>query len=262
LEDGKGVEAGKQLSSTRKGERTMSNTMRASTVFAIGLLVLGGGLESRAQTIDKATDLSKWDSAWELFDPQERLLTEITVKDGKIDFSRTAGQSRTEFLKTLHAAGVRMIYSSILSPLAINSQGQIGPAFESQDQKRFFQAIKAKDGAYNIGAMANAKGHSGRTFNLPSQTGFFQALKERADGFDLANGEGSEIVNASGSVLATVTTEKGAPALKLAAGQSLKTLHDAGLRFFYYKFEPIKGEMKPHAIELIKDDKADVKLEP
>ena len=240
----------------------MSNTMRAWTVCAIGLLVLVGRLESRAQTSDKLTDLSKWDSAWELFGGNDRLLTEITVRNGKIDFSRAAGQSRAEALKTLYAAGVRRIYSSILSPLAINSQGQIGPSFGSESQRGLFQAIKAKDGAYNLGAMANAKGHGGLTFNLPSQSGFFQALKESNDGFDLANGEGSQILDTSGNVLATVTTTKGVPSLALSSGQSLKTLYDGGFRYFYYKFEPVNGEMKPHAIKLLKDDKGEVKLEP
>lgn len=240
----------------------MSNTMRASTVFAIGLLVLGIGLESHAQSTDKTTNLSKWDSSWELFGANDRLLTEITVKNGKIDFSRVAGQSRAEVLKRLYAAGVRRIYSSLLSPLAINSQGQIGPSFTSEDQRGFFQAIKAKDGAYNLGAMANAKGHNGLTFNLPSQSAFFQALKESNDGFDLANGEGSQIVDTSGKVVATVTTIKGTPSLSFSSGQSLKTLHDGGLRFFYYKFGPVNGEMKLHVIKLVKDDKGELKLEP
>jgi len=240
----------------------MSNTIRTSTVFVIGLLVLAIGLESHAQTSDKMADLSKWDSAWELFGANDRLLTEITVKNGKIDFSRAAGQGRAEALKTLYAAGVRRIYSSILSPLAINSHGQIGPSFTSQTQSGFFQAIKAKDGAYNLGAMANAKGHGGLTFNLPSQSGFFQALKESNDGFDLANGEGSQILDTSGNVLATVTTTKGVPSLTFSSGRSLKSLHDGGLRFFYYKFEPVDSEMKPHVIKLIKDDKGEVKLEP
>lgn len=240
----------------------MSNAMRAVTVFAIGLLVLGVGPESRAQTTDKTTNLSKWDSAWELFGSNDRLLTEITVKNGKIDFSRAAGQSRAEVLKTLYAAGVRRIYSSILSPLAINSQGQIGPSFSSENQRGFFQAIKAKDGVYNLGAMANAKGYGGLTFNLSSQSGFFQALKESYDGFDLANGDGSQILDTSGNLLATVTTTKGVPSLTFRSGQSLRTLYDGGLRFFYYKFEPVDGETKPHVIKLIKDDKGEVKLEP
>ena len=84
--------------------------MRVSSVFVTGLLVLAIGLESRAQTTNNTADLSKWDSAWELFGANDRLLTEITVKNGKIDFSRAAGQSRAEVLKTLYAAGVRRIY--------------------------------------------------------------------------------------------------------------------------------------------------------
>lgn len=239
----------------------MFSTMRAFTVLAIGSLVLGVGLESYAQGPAKTTDLSKWDSDWELFGANDRLLTEITVKNGKIAFPGGAGQSRTEVLKTLYAAGVRRIYASILSPLAINSQGQIGPSFTAETQSRFFQAIKAKDGAYNVGPIANAKGYGGLTFNLPSQSGIFQALKERQDGFDLANGEGSQILDMNGKVLATVTTTQRAP-LTFAFGQSLKTLYDAGLRFFYYKSELIKGEMKPQVIKLIKDDQGDIKLEP
>lgn len=236
----------------------MSNTIRVFTVFVIGLLVLGVGLESRAQTTDKTTDLSKWDSAFELFDSKDRLLSEITIKHGKIDFSRTAGQTRTEVLKALYAAGLRKIYASIASPLAINARGQIGPVYEPQVQSGFFQALKASDGVYNLGIMAKAQGHGGLTFSSPRQSGFFQALKERGDGFDLANGEGSQILDANGNVLATVTTEKGVPALSFASGQSLKALYDVGLRLFYYKFEPIKGEMKPHAIKLVCDE---VKLE-
>jgi len=123
----------------------MSNTIRSLT-FVIGLLVLGAGLESQAQTTDKAPDLSRWDSAWELFGANDRLLTEITVKNGRIDFSRAAGQSRAEVLKTLYAAGVRRIYSSILSPLAINSQGQIGPSFSSESQMIAAIATGAPDG--------------------------------------------------------------------------------------------------------------------
>jgi len=187
--------------------------------------VIGVGLEALAQSTDKTTDLSKLDSASELFDANGKVLTRVTVKNGKIDFSRTAGQSRTEFVKTLYTIGLRKIHSSVLSPLAINSQGQIGLA-------------------------------------LPGGGGLFQSLKEKDDGFDLANGEGSQILAANGNVLATVTTEKGSPALVFATGQSLKTLYDAGLRFFYYKFEPIKGEMKLHGIKLTQDDKGEVKLEP
>ena len=81
-------------------------------------------------------------------------------------------------------------------------------------------------------------------------------------GFDLANGEGSQILDANGNLLATVTTQKGLPALAFSSGQSLKALYDAGLRIFYYKFESIKGEMTIHGIKLIKDDKGEVKLEP
>ena len=99
--------------------------------------MLGVGFESHTQTTDKTIDLSKSDSAWELFGANDRLLTEITVKNGKIDFSRTVGQSRVDVLKTLYAVGVRRIYSSVLSPLAINSRGQIGPSFTSQTQSGF-----------------------------------------------------------------------------------------------------------------------------
>lgn len=192
----------------------MSNTSRGFTALMVAWLLFGVGLECHAQTAAKTTSLGKWDSAWQLFGAEDRLLTEITIKNGKIDFSRPAAQSRTEPLTSLYNAGVRKIYSSVLSPLAISSQGQIGPAFSSPTQKGFFQAIKpGDDGSIDLKPMAYAQGHGGLAFKGAAQSGFFQALKERADGFDLANGEGSQILDTSGSVPATVTTANGAPAL-------------------------------------------------
>jgi hypothetical protein len=52
------------------------------------------------------------------------------------------------------------------------------------------------------------------------------------------------------------------PSLSFSSGQSLKALHDGGLRFFYYRFEPIGAEMTLHVIKLVKDDKGEVRLEP
>lgn len=127
-------------------------------------------------------------------------------------------------MKTLYAAGVRKIYSSIVGALAVTSQGQLG-------------------------------------LPVVGETGLFQTLKERNDGFDVAIGEGSQILDANGNVLSTITSMNGGPALTFASGQSLKTLYEAGLRFFYYKFEPNKDKVKLHEVKIVKGETGEFRLE-
>jgi hypothetical protein len=148
-------------------------------------------------------DLSRYDMNSEIRDAGGSLVTKVTVKNGRLDFSRAPGQSRGDFLKTLRAAGVREIHSSIVGTLGVTSNGQ--PA-------------------------------------LPI-LGNFQTLKEKDDGFDLVIAEGSQILDTNGNVLATITSGSGGPALTFAPGQSLKTLDAVGVRFFYYKLEPTNDKL-------------------
>jgi hypothetical protein len=211
--------------STRVSEgEEMRFAGRTISVLMVSLSMFGGSLLYAAQPAPPTTDLSKWNSASELLDAQGNLLTKVTVRNGKIDFSRAPGQSREALLKALYASGARRVYNSILSPLTITSQGRLGVNFEGQ--------------------------------------GGFQAPRETDDGFDLANGEGSQILDATGTLLATVTTTGGKPALVFPPEKSLKTLYEEGVRSFYYKFEPIKGELKLHGVKIVKDDKGAFILEP
>lgn len=143
-------------------------------------------------------DLSRYDMNSEIHDAGGNLVTKVTVKNGRFDFSRAPGQSRRDFLKKLRAAGAREIRSTIVGTMYFLSDGQpVVPIM-----------------------------------------GCYQTLKEEDDGFDLVIAEGSQVLDSNGNVLATITGGHGGPALTFAPGQSLKTLDEAGVRLFYYGLEP------------------------
>lgn len=210
----------------------MFRRMRVCALVGMGVLTFslsfaarleGSGRFQAEPSGDRPIDLSKWDGSSRILDRNGNVLTRVTVRNGKIDFSRAADQTREALLETLYEKGVRQIYCP-LDQLAVTSQGRLG-------------------------------------MSGVSDTGLFQALHETPDGLDLANGEGSEILDDRGKVLATVATVDGKPFLTCAAGQSLRTLHDAGLRWFYYKVQVTNGKLTGRAVSLTRSDKGEVKLE-
>jgi len=170
------------------------------------------------------SEFGQWDFASELFDAQGKSLTVITVKNGKLEFSRPAGETRQAFLKSLYGRGVKEVRVTVLGRLVLTEQGRIGLTAVGENE-------------------------------------VFQALMEKEDGFDLANGAGSEILDRDAKLLATVSSDGGQPSLSLAPGQSLEGSHQAGLRFFYYKMQMIQGKPRARRVKLVRDESGQFKLD-
>lgn len=126
------------------------------------------------------------------------ILTVLSVKSGKLDFSRPDGQTRNDFLKSLYAQGVEGVFVPFVNELEIDAQGRL-------------------------------------LLKMSVNEGVGQALKETADGFDLVNADGSQLLDRKGRLLATVSTVEGAPALALPEGTTLESAYASGLRIFYYR---------------------------
>lgn len=210
----------------------MKQTPVKILLMGAALVVFVAGWASRAHANPQApaqtsvedippSEFSQWDSASEVFNREGKSMTTVTIKNGKLDFSRPPGEGRRSFLKSL---GLNQVYTSVLGMVPVNSQGRVG-------------------------------------LTAVGVNGVFQALKEEEDGFNLVNGVGSEILDREGNRLATVVTEDGKPSLALAPGQSLDSLHQAGLRFFYYKIQKIGGKPKSRGVKLVKDEGGNFTLE-
>ena len=141
-------------------------------------------------------NLGNWDGS-EILSQKGDVLTTVSIKNGKLDFSRSAGQTRNDLLKSLYKAGLRRIQISMEQFLVVGPEGHIGPT--------------------------------------RPQNELFQTLREADDGFNLNTFENSSILDSTGKVLATLTSRDRKVTLSLAQGQSLESLYERGLRSFFTK---------------------------
>ncbi|MBZ5535066.1 MAG: hypothetical protein LAO31_03845 [Acidobacteriia bacterium] len=143
-------------------------------------------------------DLVRWDTSSRIRNQDGDILTVVSVRSGKLDFSRPDGQTRNDFLKSLYAKGVRQVFAPFVSKLEIDAQGRL-------------------------------------LLNISLNEGVGQALKETEDGFDLVNAVGSQLLDRQGRLLATVSTVDRDAALTLPQGETLESAYASGLRIFYYR---------------------------
>jgi hypothetical protein len=170
------------------------------------ILVVGSFAQLNSQTFQalkhtegEGYNIGNWDGS-QIKSKNGDVLTTITIKNSKIDFSRAAGQTRLDLLKSLYKAGTRGVYISSLPEeqfLVILPEGYIGPA--------------------------------------EPQNGLFQALAETDDGFDLNTFEHSSIIDSNGKVLVSLTLRDKKVTLSIPTGQSIDTLYKLGLRSFFTK---------------------------
>ena len=171
-----------------------------------------GVFQQLKQSDDGSYNIGNFDDS-RILDAKHNVLTTVTIKDGRIDFTKGAEQTRQSLLQSLYEKGVRKVYTSVKDQLTITPHGRIGsPA---------------------------------------GNNGVFQSLKEAANGYNLDDWNRSDILDARGDVLATVVAESGQPNLAFTANHSLKTLYQAGLRSFTVKSgskikieEDEKGDLK------------------
>ncbi len=171
-----------------------------------------GVFQQLKQANDGSFNLGNFDDS-RILDAKHNALTTVTIRDGRIDFTKRTEQTRQSLLQLLYEKGVRMVYISVKDQLTLTPQGRIGsPA---------------------------------------GNNGIFQSLKESANGYNLDDWNGSDILDAKGNVLATVIVKSGQPDLAFTTNNSLKTLYQAGLRSFIDKpgskirvEEDERGELK------------------
>ena len=170
------------------------------------ILVVGSFAQLNSQTFQalKQTEggginIGNWDGS-QIKTEGGDILTTISIKNGKLDFSRPTGQTRTDLLKSLYKEGTRKVCISSHPKeqfLVVRPEGYIGPA--------------------------------------SPQNGLFQALPETDDGFGLNTFEHSSIIDSDGKVLVSLTLRDKKVTLSIATGQSLDTLYKLGLRSFFTK---------------------------
>ncbi|MGZ5437121.1 MAG: hypothetical protein ACXWID_18005 [Pyrinomonadaceae bacterium] len=171
-----------------------------------------GVFQQLKQANDGSFNIGNFDDS-RILDAKNNALTTVTIRDGRIDFTKRTEQTRQSLLQLLYEKGVRMVYLSVKDQLTLTPQGRIGsPA---------------------------------------GNNGIFQSLKESANGYSLDDWNGSDILDAKGDVLATVIVKSGQPNLAFTTNNSLKTLYQAGLRSFIDKpgskisvEEDERGELK------------------
>jgi hypothetical protein len=143
-------------------------------------------------------DLARWDTSSRIRNQDGDILTVVSVKSGRLDFSRREGQTRHDCLKSLYAQRVRKVFVPFVNELEIDAQGRL-------------------------------------LLNIGLNEGVDQALKETEDGFDLVNADGSELLDRQGRLVATVSTVERDAALTLPEGKTLESAYASGLRIFYYR---------------------------
>jgi hypothetical protein len=141
-------------------------------------------------------NLGNWDGS-QILSQKGDVLTTVSIKNGRLDFSRSAGQTRNDLLKSLYKAGLRRVQISVEHFLVVGPEGHIGPT--------------------------------------TPQNGLFQTLRDADDGFNLNTFEDSSILDSNGKVLVSLTSRDRKVTLPLGPGQSLETLYERGLRSFFTK---------------------------
>lgn len=69
-------------------------------------------------------NLGNWDGS-RILSPKGDVLTVVSIKEGKLDFSRAARQTRTDLLRSLYEAGLRIVHISMEQFLTVNPEGHL-----------------------------------------------------------------------------------------------------------------------------------------
>jgi hypothetical protein len=99
-----------------------------------------GIFQALTQT-DGSYNLGNWDGS-RILSAKGDVLSVVSIKNGKIDFSRPAGQTRTELLKTLYAAGLRTVHISTERLLIVSPNGNL------------LAVLKETDGGFDLNTAA------------------------------------------------------------------------------------------------------------
>ena len=170
------------------------------------------GIFQALKQTDGGFNLGNWDGS-QILSQKGDVLAIVSIKDGKLDFSRAAGQARADLLKSLYKLGLRKVHFSAQQFLVVAAEGHIGPA--------------------------------------PPQNGLFQALKEMKEGFDLNSFEQSSIIDSSGKLLGSLGLRDGRAILSPAPGQTLETLYELGLRSLFIKSGEVVRLIKDDGGEVV-----------
>jgi hypothetical protein len=182
------------------------------TLLLSAVLVVGSLAPLNAQTFQalRGTSLNDWNGS-QILSEEGTVLTTISIKNGKLDFSRAAGQTRADLLKSLYKAGASRVFITVPA----NSKVQ-------------FLRIRP-DGHIGLDLL---------------EGDLFQALHETADGFALSGFESSSIVDAGGKVIAGLALHNRRVTLALGPGQSFDAFYELGLRSFFTSLDTVAELVK------------------
>lgn len=160
-----------------------------------GILVLGnfvqsdstknqGGIFQALKQTEGGFNIGNWDGS-RILSQKGDVLSTVTIKNGKLDFSRAPGQTRTDLLKSLYKAGLRKVFIAMEQFVVVSPQGEIGPA---PSQNGLFQALKETDEGFDLNASAAQTDGSKtqvifakRTHKLSSPFGDYTAKDSQTD---------------------------------------------------------------------------------
>lgn len=69
-------------------------------------------------------NLGNWDGS-RILSAKGEVLTVVSIKEGRLDFSRVPGQTRTALLKSLYEAGLRIVHISMEQFLTVSPEGHL-----------------------------------------------------------------------------------------------------------------------------------------
>ena len=121
----------------------MKKILILCTILVAGCFIQTNGqkiFQSPRITADGHMSVSNWDGS-QILNEKGEILTTISIKNGKLDFSRAAGQSRTELLAFLYKEGTRGVYTLNKEALVISPDGHIGPEIH---QDGFFKPYRRR----------------------------------------------------------------------------------------------------------------------
>ena len=104
-------------------------------------------------------NLGNWDGS-RILSPKGEVLTVVSIKEGRLDFSRAAGQTRTALLKSLYEAGLRIVHISMEQFLTVSPEGHL---LARAAQNVPMQVLKESDDGFDLDTTAHK--------TTPSQSG-------------------------------------------------------------------------------------------
>jgi hypothetical protein len=108
------------------------------------------GIFQALKQTEGGINLGNWDGS-RILSPKGDVLTVVSIKEGKLDFSRAAGQTRIDLLKSLYKAGLRIVHISMEQFLTVSPEGHLlAPAAQNGS----IQVLKESDDGFDLSTTA------------------------------------------------------------------------------------------------------------